>query len=226
MKREFQLFNLGMAAFAAVLLFSKPTIAATITWTNSVDGNWSGTTNWSPNQVPGSSDTAVITNDGTYTVTLDVGANVAGLVVGATSGVNTQTFLINGQTLTLNGQVMVNSQGLFNFSNGTLAGNGILAGVMTWTGGTLAGGGTLTVATNGVLNLSGSGPFNLSGMLTNAGTVNWEATADLAIYYAEYYGLTGGIVNLSGAVFNAQNDQAITAPLLERSYNTSVVYCK
>jgi hypothetical protein len=102
--------------------------AATITWTNTSGGNWNGAANWSPNQVPGSSDTAVITNAGTYTVTLNASASVAGLVVGATNGAGTQTFLINGQTFTLNGQATINSNGLFDFNSGSLAGTVALSG--------------------------------------------------------------------------------------------------
>ena len=45
--------------------------ASAINWTNIAGGNWSVAANWSPNQVPGSADDAVITNAGTYTVTLD-----------------------------------------------------------------------------------------------------------------------------------------------------------
>src|SRR5580700_8122310 len=63
---------------------------ATITWTNTSGGNWSAATNWSPNQVPGSSDTPVITSSGTYTVNLDINATVAGMILGGSSG--TQTF--------------------------------------------------------------------------------------------------------------------------------------
>ena len=82
--------------------------AATITWTNLAGGNWSAPINWSPNQVPGAADTAVITNGAaSYTVTQDVGAAVAGLVVGAMSGANIQTFANNGETLTLNGPATV-----------------------------------------------------------------------------------------------------------------------
>ena len=47
---------------------------ATILWTNTLGGNWSATNNWSPNQVPGGSDEAVLTN-ATLAVTAD-GAEV------------------------------------------------------------------------------------------------------------------------------------------------------
>jgi hypothetical protein len=50
--------------------------AAPITWTNANGGNWSAAVNWSPNQVPGNSDDAIITNAGTYTVKLDISPTV------------------------------------------------------------------------------------------------------------------------------------------------------
>src|SRR5437762_2256732 len=60
-----------------------------IAWTNINGGVWSAATNWSPNAVPGASDNAYITNVGTYTVTLDVGATLAGLRVGGGGGTQT-----------------------------------------------------------------------------------------------------------------------------------------
>jgi hypothetical protein len=102
------------------------------------------------------------------------------LVVGASSGVGTQTFAMNGPTLTLNGQATVNAQGQFNVSNGTLAGAPVLAGTMNWSGGAINAGSTLTVAPNGVLNISGG--VSLYGVLSNAGTVNWSGTGNLGIY--------------------------------------------
>ena len=39
--------------------------AATILWTNTAGGNWNAAANWSPNSVPGLSDTAVITRSAT-----------------------------------------------------------------------------------------------------------------------------------------------------------------
>jgi len=75
--------------------------AATVVWTNTAGGNWNNTNNWSPNTVPASGDTVLITNAGTYTVTLNAAATLAGLTVGGTNG--TQTLTNNGFTLTLNG---------------------------------------------------------------------------------------------------------------------------
>ena len=66
--------------FATLLLLMLGNIAAnsaTIAWTNTSGGNWSVATNWSPNQVPGASDTAVITASGIYTVTFNAGGSFA-----------------------------------------------------------------------------------------------------------------------------------------------------
>src|SRR5258708_37864575 len=76
--------------------------ASTITWKTGSSGNWSDTANWNPKRVPGTNDTAVITANGSYSVTLDIPADVGGLVLGANDG-NTQTLSINGQTFTLAG---------------------------------------------------------------------------------------------------------------------------
>ncbi len=201
--------GIGVAVLLAGLLLVGPGRAAQIVWTNTAGGNWSGTANWSPNQLPVTADTAVITNDGNYTVTMDVSPTIAGLVVGATTGVNTQTLLGNGQTLTLNGQVTVNSQGRFNFTGGTLAGAAILAGTMTCSGGTLNSGGSLTVAANGVLNLTGN--QYIYSPLTNNGTVNWQG-GPLFVYYYPGAGYYGGIWNQAGAQWNIQCDQTLSDP--------------
>ena len=148
---------------------------ATIAWTNTSGGNWSVAANWNPNQVPGLADTAVIAAAGTYTVMFDASATIAGMTVGGTSG--TQTFSLSANTLTLNGPATINSNGEFNLSGGTLDGtNGMIAGLLTWTGGAVGDGSlgcSLTVATNGTLVLAGNNgtEYTLFGTLTNAGTV-------------------------------------------------------
>jgi hypothetical protein len=42
--------------------------ATTIIWINTAGGDWSVANNWNPHSVPGSSDDAYITNNGTYGV--------------------------------------------------------------------------------------------------------------------------------------------------------------
>ena len=193
-----------LAAFWAPI----STHAATITWTNTAGGNWSVTNNWSPNRAPASSDTAVITNGGNYAVTLDVSSAVAGLVLGASSGVTTQTFSINGPTFTLNGQATVNPNGVFNFLSGNLAGTAVLAGTLNVQGGVLNLSGSLTVAANGVLDVVGSGNFQIEGPLTNNGTVNWlGGTVQVINNNTPSY--KGAIWNQAGARWYIQCNQVL-----------------
>src|ERR1019366_1764737 len=49
-----------LSAVLALLAIASAAHAATITWTNTNPGYWSDTNNWSPNQVPAGSDTAII----------------------------------------------------------------------------------------------------------------------------------------------------------------------
>ncbi len=123
------------------------------------------------------------------------------------------TVTLNGgvQNVTLSGGTLVGVNGTITnltWSGGTLGGNITLTGAGTWTGGSIGAGSALTIATNAVLNLAGTSTLGLYGSLTNAGTVNWTGTGDLDVY-SGVNGWDGGIVNLAGGVFNAQNDQSI-----------------
>ena len=120
----------------ACLLAVQPGHAATVTWTNAAGGNWNVPANWSPNRVPGSSDTAAFPDvGGSYAVTLNVAASVSGVLVGATGGANTQIFSSSSQTLTVNGIIQVNSTGAFNLNGGTLGGTNVLVGTLAWSAG-------------------------------------------------------------------------------------------
>ena len=107
--------------------------SATSAWTNTSGGNWSVAANWNPNQTPGAGDTAVITNNGTYTVTLDVSATIDSLTLGGDSG--QQTLANSSSTLTLNDASVVNINGLLALSGDTLGGSGPLTvgGSLNWT---------------------------------------------------------------------------------------------
>src|SRR6516162_7728090 len=92
------------AFFIPLLLFlaSSRTVNATaFIWTNSLSGNWSAMTNWSPNGVPGASDTASISSNGTYTVTINNIQSVGSLTMNALSGTQTLN-IVTGGTLTNN----------------------------------------------------------------------------------------------------------------------------
>ncbi|MGC9940907.1 MAG: hypothetical protein ABSE48_03685, partial [Verrucomicrobiota bacterium] len=177
--------------------------AAGIVWTNTAGGNWSLASNWNSHQVPTSSDTAIITNAGNYTVTLDVSSGVAGLVLGASGTVTTQVFLINGTTFTLNGQATVNSNGVFNFTSGDLAGTAFITGTLNVQGGALNSGASLTVSNNGVLNVEGPGTFNIEGPLTNNGTVNWLG-GEVQVINSKTATYQGVIWNETGAEWNVE----------------------
>ena len=165
----------GLVVLLAGMHLSGPVQAAQIVWTNTIGGNWNAATNWSPNQVPSTNDTAVITVAGTYSVTLNVSPTVAGLDLGASTGGTTQSLVWAGFTLTVNGPIQVSSNGQFNLSSGALAGTNVLTGTLTWSGGSIFG--NLTVATNSVLNIVSGGGDSMDGLvLTNYGTVNWTNT--------------------------------------------------
>ena len=68
----------------ATLLVSvcSPALAETVTWTNTTDGLWADPLNWSPTQVPGASDAAVIDAGGSFTVTVRGAVSVDSLVLG------------------------------------------------------------------------------------------------------------------------------------------------
>ena len=74
--------NCSLLGFVFLLSFCNLARAAQIVWTNSSGGLWNTPANWNPNQVPGPSDTAVVTN-GSITVTLNGGITVGGLTLGA-----------------------------------------------------------------------------------------------------------------------------------------------
>ncbi len=87
----------------------------------------------------------------------------------------------------------------------TLAGTNTVTGTLNWDNGTIAGG-PLTIQSNGVLNINGNTTLYLQSPLTNAGTVIWTNTGNLAVLNgaALYFGL---IENLAGGVWDIQNNQ-------------------
>ena len=160
-------------AMGCVALAGRLAEAATINWTNTASGNWGNAANWNPNQVPGATDTAIITTAG-VTVTLDISPTVGGIILGM-NGAGTVTLSLNNQTLTLNGPLTVNPSGSFTVDSGTLAGNpkAVLSGTIGWTAGGL--GGILTLAAGSSLNLTTANNHDMNGMvLTNNGTVVWH----------------------------------------------------
>ena len=171
----------------ASLAFSLTANAATVVWTNTAGGNWTAAANWSPNQVPGSSDTAMITNAGTYTVALGDDVTVAGIMLGASSGSSTQTLSWTGGTLS-ECDVAVSPQGILRLEG---AGWKLLrhcivnnAGTFLWTG------------TGGIqAEFTGS---DKSVLVTNLPGALFEIQTD-----ATYWHHDGGSINPTDRIHNA-----------------------
>jgi hypothetical protein len=136
-----------------VLSFLAAARGATVTWTNTAGGGWQTAANWSPNQVPGPADTALITTPGSFNITLSANVTVNNFTLGAASG---------NQTITLT------SHDLKATTQGTIAANGEIV---------MQGGGfegNITIASGGILTFSGAAQKTLyRTTLINDGTVKW-----------------------------------------------------
>ena len=150
--------------------------AADLVWIGGT-GNWNAAGNWSPAQVPTAVDNAIITNIGTYTVTVPAGttATAGSIAVGGASG--TQTLAIDRATLTIGGASVINANGHLDFlvaqSIVTGAGNLTVNGTLNWANGTISGTGNTTIGSGGVLAI-GSGGVTFGRTLNNGGTGTWS----------------------------------------------------
>ncbi|NOS70645.1 MAG: hypothetical protein HOP33_12035 [Verrucomicrobia bacterium] len=116
-----------------------------------------------------------------------------------TAFTGTGTNLVYTGTVTFNGAIP--SENL-EIAGATFNGNSLFSGLVNWTSGALADDSALTVATNGMLNLSGSASKSVIGSLTNAGLVTWSGPHDVAMH------LSARIVNQPGALLDIQNNQS------------------
>ena len=147
----------GLLWMMGLLLIIHRAHSATLIWTNTAGGDWSVAANWSPNQVPGSSDNAFITNSGSYTVTLNAQATVNSLSLA-------QTLAWSGGGLA--GAVTVATNGVLNIINTGYADLGSCTltnyGTVNWVTGTLQGGGTpgTTIDNYGLWNVQDDSTIN------------------------------------------------------------------
>ena len=193
---------LAARSVALVLLLAPalPGLAATVVWNNTAGGNWSVATNWLPNTVPGPNDSALVTNPGTYTVTLDVSPTVGSLTLGGASG--TQQLLMNGHTLSLNGAFTINANGSYSLNSGALVGitNAVVAGTFGWVAGSL--GGILTLAPGSTMTISSANNHDMPNCtLTSNGTVAWSQ--------GPIRGGGSGTVIYNYGLWNAQSDDNV-----------------
>ncbi|HLB35510.1 MAG TPA: hypothetical protein VJL31_02995, partial [Gemmatimonadales bacterium] len=158
---------------------------ARVSWLAAVSGNWSDGTRWSTGAPPAALDTVLITQGGTYTVTLDVAPAFADLTFGGSTG--TQTLVVNGQTVTVTGNSLtVGPNAVVNFGSGTINGPGMvyIFGTLNWTGGTMSDSGITWVQAGGLLNVDGGGSKYLQRrVLFNSGTMVFPATTGTGPLY-------------------------------------------
>ncbi len=137
------------AVAICICLFSSLELpAATFTWTNVFGGSWNNAANWSPNQVPAPTDTALLTLG--VLVTNNTPSSVSNLVF---------------SPATFYGTAPVTVSGAMFWSGGDLCGKI-----------TIASGGTLTVSNAPTFGRN-AGNNNGGGALTNHGTVIWAVSS-------------------------------------------------
>jgi len=182
------------------------TIDGTYTWNNALGGNWSESTKWTPNGIPGAGDTAIISLNGTYTVTLTGGESAANLTIGG--GTGTQTLSMGSNPLTVSGMMTIQSSGILQNGGGTLSVTGAtdVFGFLSWGSGTISGAGALTIKSGGTANLLSPSTKTLNGKTLTvdvSGTVNWSGTGAIA--------LIGSAAIVNAGLFDMQGDATLSS---------------
>jgi hypothetical protein len=229
--------HLFLSLLASAILWAEPlsTFATDVVWTNTSSGSWATAGNWTPNHVPGSADTAWITNNGTYTVTVNASATLNALNLGGATG--TQTLNLASGTFTVTSGGSGTSSGTLSLSGATLAGTGLLAlaGPLNWSGGTISGwvqcnGGTLSgspTLDGGTLVNAGNLIDSLSFPLTTQHSSVISNLAGATLLFAAdsgtYFGASGG----RGMIYNyglvSKNGSSGTAGIADTFYNFGTV---
>jgi autotransporter-associated beta strand protein len=168
-----------LLGIAASLATASAANAAGGTWLGAAGSDWSNTSNWSANPVPGAGDTATFNGAGNANTTLDLGAGVTiGSVVFDTAsaaaytigsgGAGSQTLTLGtaGNAITINSTVAANQAFNANLALST-TGNYTFTNDSTTNGLTLAGG--IGASTTGakILTVSGAGNTTVSGAIAD-----------------------------------------------------------
>lgn len=166
------------AAIVAVHGLAPFAHADNFAWADPVDGIWSDPANWVPEQVPGPGDGAFITVAGTYTVTMDVDADVSWLAIG--SAIGNQTLDMDGRALSLETGSIVQLGAELRLTNGSsIAGTGTLNN-----GAALAlESSTISCAVNNSGEMTVAGNSAVDGLLTTTATstIRMGAAASLTV---------------------------------------------
>ena len=171
----------------------------TFTWTTtSGSGNWSNTANWSPVGSPGTLDTALINQIGTYGITVDTAGTVAGITLNDSNA--TLSFASFNENITSfvslqAGTISISGGGLANKSSSSSL--NISGGLLTESGGTASFGTGGISMSNGTVTLTGGG-FNTTAALTISGGTLTDSGAGMSL--TNGFNITGGTV-----AFNSGN---------------------
>ncbi len=170
--------------------------------------------------------TALSNNQGTFTLlngrtftasgafnntgTVHVGSSNSALFMGA-GGTHTGPFVIDsggsvsliGGTHTFNTSSAFSGAGSLNINNGTVNVNNTLTapGITNWNGGTIGGTGTLSIPSGAQLSTMGGTSKTLSGIIDNAGTMQWMGNSGV--------GGSGTFNNLAGGIFQVISGSSI-----------------
>ena len=187
--------------------------SASIVWTNTVSGIWSDATSWNPNQIPGASDDAIITNAGSYAVTLDISPTVNSLTLGGGSGQQTLA-MDGGNSLMLNNASVVEANGDLQLNGGILGSGGpiTLNGRLDWTAGQIGPNCVLAIAPNGLMIVdcgTADSFVDFLGVLTNSGTMVLTNGGLRCLDYNNEGGGFGLLVNAPGGAIDLEDGSII-----------------
>lgn len=217
--------------------------ATTINWINASGGNWSTGSNWSNGTGPGSNDTASITLNGTYTVTLDADPTIRHLILGANNG--RQTFSITSRLLTTTHGVIINDRGIISANYATFAGgatmvnNGKIEMIYNTTF-------NLPLTNNDTIDINGYNNYinqnlvcNIGSIIrflgntytanvtvangfTNNGTIQFNSTLG---YNCNLYITTGQLLNAGNGNIVSNSNNAAVCALSCPVTNNGTIYC-
>ncbi len=215
--------GVGATTNAAATLTVLP-FDGTIYWTNVAGGNWSVAANWLPNRVPGPTNTAVISSNGNYLVTINAAASVNNLIVGSASNTSTQAVHLPGnQSLTLGGNSFFATNTVLHLDGAlqTSGGSNYFGGLVNWYTGTLLGAGRTVVGTNGNLYFicSQAQKHIVTNIVENYGS--WTTSPDAGIGPGQLPRFSGGAQltnHLSGVINMGANALNYAGAQTTRSY--------
>ncbi len=190
----------GFLVIVILTAFLSDGLGATVAWKAGSSGNWNDPGNWSGNAVPSAGDIVLITNAGTYTVSLNVSASVSELTLTAPTG--KASLLLNAGTLTIDNLATVGAGGALRLdSGGILSGSGdISINEFTWSGGQIEGAGKLVFPAGAVVDVVNGGQHNLRDRtIVNGTTVNWPSETPTYVGFGTVWqNQAGSVLEMSG----------------------------